>query len=68
MINPPFLQKKQVYERHDFWNWNGQNFLTPMYMHMFFSQIPVMPSLLHLHKAGFLVMRVICKLEDMKGI
>ena len=36
-----------------------------MYMHIFFAQIAVMPLFSHLHKAGFFVMRVICKLEDM---
>ena len=59
MINPHF-EKKKVYEWSDFWNWNGPNFLTPMYMHIFFAQIPVKPSFSHLHKAGFLVKRVIC--------
>ena len=36
--------------------------LTPMYMHIFFAQIPVKPLFSHSHKAGFLIMRVICKL------
>ena len=58
---PPFLKKK-VYDCPDFWYWNGPNFLTPMYMHIFFAQIPVKPLFSHLHKAGFLMMRVICKL------
>ena len=58
---PPFLKKK-ICEWPDFWKWNGPNFLTPMYMHIFFAQIPVKPLFSHLHKAGFLKMRVICNL------
>ena len=52
MIIPPFLAKES-YEWPDFWNWNGPNFLTPMYMHIFFAQIPVKPLFSHLHKAVF---------------
>ena len=58
MINPLFFKKKKVYEYPDFWNWNGPNFLTPMYMLIVFAHIPVKPLISHLHKAGFLVMRV----------
>ena len=58
----PFFKKMQVYEWPDFWNLNGPTFLTPMsYMHIFFAQIPVKPLFSHLHKAGFLVIKVICK-------
>ena len=62
MITPPPPFKKKVYEWHDFWNWNGPNFLTLMYMHIFLDQIPVKPLSSHLHKSGFLMTRVICKL------
>ena len=44
-------------------------------MHIFFTQITVKPLFSHLHKAGFLAIRVMCKLvtclqiteDDMKG-
>ena len=42
MINPPFLKKK-VYDCPDFWNWNGPNFLTPMYMHIYYPESPPYP-------------------------
>ena len=53
----------------NFWHLNDQNFLTPMYMDIFFAQILVKPLFSHLNKAGFLMMRVICKqiTQDMKG-
>ena len=43
--------------------------MTPMYVHLYLAQITVMPLFSHLHnlKAGFFVMRVIRKLEDMKA-
>ena len=63
---PPFFKKKHM-NGVIFFNWNDPNFLTPMYMHICFDQIPVKPLFSHLHKAGFLMMRIICKLEDMKG-
>ena len=48
----------------EFWHLNGPNFLTPMYMHIFFALILAKPLFSHLHKACFLMMRVICKLVN----